>query len=181
MTHQQRVELLAQMKVYVQQHPAPAKQLLQQNPQLAHILLHIQLLFGMVKPHNIEALQQPIMPPLPAQPVAAYPPAGFGAGPGPVPVPYAHPAHVIPANPYASAPINQPPYAAPAYNQPAPATYSNRPPVPAPLQQQLQQLPPEQQALLQQVMALTPEQFAALPEAVQHQVRQLQMQFGRVQ
>ena len=59
LAHQQKVELLAQMKVFSQTHPHHARQLLVQNPQLAHALLHLQVSFGMVKPEDIVALQQP--------------------------------------------------------------------------------------------------------------------------
>ena len=86
LSHQQRVEVLAQMKVFhevcfvistrqlstvfiyffivfllqafIHQYPGHARELLTQNPQLAHTLLHLQLLFGMVKPADIQAMQQ---------------------------------------------------------------------------------------------------------------------------
>jgi cleavage stimulation factor subunit 2 len=88
LAHQQKVELLAQMKIFAQQHPLHARQLLIQNPQLAHALLHLQVSFGMVKPEDIAALQQPnsaMAPPPPPPPpphLSRLPPVA--AAPAPV-------------------------------------------------------------------------------------------------
>ncbi len=58
LAHQQKVDVLAQLKIFAQHHPIHAHQLLLQNPQLASTLLHLQVSFGMVKPEDIAAVQQ---------------------------------------------------------------------------------------------------------------------------
>ena len=58
MTHQQKLDILLQMHAFTQQNPAQSRQLLLQNPQLAHALLHLQVIWGMVKQQDIAALQK---------------------------------------------------------------------------------------------------------------------------
>jgi protein gp37 len=75
MSHQQRVEFLAQMKVFAQQNPHHATALLLQNPQLAQLMLHLQVLFDMVQTADIAQVsamqqQQSQMPAAAPMPVA---------------------------------------------------------------------------------------------------------------
>ena len=63
LTQQQRIEILSQMKILLEKNPAGAKQVLLQNPQLAQALLHIEVLFGLVTPDDIKALQKIVRPP----------------------------------------------------------------------------------------------------------------------
>ena len=83
LTHQERVELLAQIKIFAQQNPHHAHALLLQNPQLAHMLLHLEVLFDLVQTTDIAqvtAMQQHQH----AAPLAAPPPPMY-APPPPMP------------------------------------------------------------------------------------------------
>lgn len=76
LSKQQLIDILVEMKKFIQSNPEGGKQMLLDNPVLAQALLQIQLLFGLVKTEDMVHIQPNVahMAP-PPQPAAAAPPA----------------------------------------------------------------------------------------------------------
>lgn len=72
---EERLEVISQMKILMQQNPAGARELLQQNPQLAQAILHIMMSFRMLTLEDLAnfTLKKPAAPS--ARPDARAPPA----------------------------------------------------------------------------------------------------------
>ncbi len=51
------IEVLTEMKRFTQQNPEGAKRLLVENPQFAQAIVQIQVLFGLIRPADIQMLQ----------------------------------------------------------------------------------------------------------------------------
>lgn len=157
LTQQQRIEILSQMKILLEKNPAGAKQVLLQNPQLAQALLHIEVLFGLVTPDDIKALQKiggvaaKGIPPPPSRPPVVAPPVQ-------APVP----------------PVQQPPPSGP----PPLEAVQGQSHHDAALENALStlNLPPQQKQILRDVVKLSDAQIAQLPQDVQDQIKQLQAQ-----
>jgi len=67
MTRAQLIEVLSEMKRFVVQNPKAARQFLVESPQMAQSILQIQVLFGLVRPQDIQSLQL-LKPPEPSPP-----------------------------------------------------------------------------------------------------------------
>lgn len=178
---EEKVEILSQFKILIQQTPEAARDILSQNPQLAQALLHILANFGILSYADIAAFaSQP--PPISQAPVPGSVPPAMASGPmvGPPPT---GPAGIIP--PRMRQPMMEP--AVPISMGQTPREVRGLPPrdfAPAPPANigPLAHLPPEQQAELERLLSLSPEQLASLnlaPEMLAQiqQIRQT-MQIG---
>jgi cleavage stimulation factor subunit 2 len=187
LTREQLLEILAEMKRFCVQNPEGAKQLLLDTPQLAHSLLQIELLFGLISTQDIQAMEAatrqsfssniqpqntnvpanaalPLPPPQQQQPIYAQPQSFL---PQPQPSVLSH-----------LAPLPQP-QSGPFYS--APANFGgNQPILPpgAPEPEFLSKLPAAEAAVLREILRLTPEQIKTMPQHVQQQVFQILNQMG---
>lgn len=193
LTKEQLLEILSEMKKFSSQNPEGAKQLLSDSPQVAQTLLHILILFGLVRPgdvQNIQTMQRPAPGSLPHVQLPSMQQQQTGAmAPVTAPLPVAAAAAAYP----------QPPL---PYAQVQPGMHLQAPPMPLPPMQPLPPMPlaplplPPLQAppavavqapaapafteqdtfMLREIMKLSPEQIQQLPQEVQDKIRLLQQQ-----
>ena len=150
LSRDQLLEILTEMKRFCSSNPEGAKQLLLDTPQLAHALLQIELLFGLVsvdEAKRMELERRPIgmpshapLPPPSLPPITSGgalppppPPASYASLPLPVPLPYSSPAPM-------SLPPPPPPsshhtgmshaYPPPPHATPPPLSHTHIPPPP---------------------------------------------------
>jgi hypothetical protein len=162
LTKQQLLEILSEMKKFSTQNPEGARQLLHDSPQVAQTLLHILILFGLVRPGDVAAIQTMQRPvagaPAPAAPIAA-------------------PAPVAPVPAVPAAGMYPPPQTAGAYAPPPSVAVAAPPPAPAPAVVPASAVFTEQDTfMLREIMKLSPEQVRQLPQEVQDKIRLLQQQ-----
>ena len=150
LTKPQLLEILSEMKKFSAANPEGAKQLLFDSPQVAQTLLHILIMFGLVRPNDVANIQTQQRPVAGSMPMMALP--GF------VPPPA------------------QPSYAAaPAY-APAPMLAALPPmPMQAPVAPRAA-FTEEDAFMLQEIQKLTSDQIQNLPQDVQEKIRLLQQQ-----
>eukprot|EP00741_Cyanophora_paradoxa_P016165 tig00000042_g15605.t1 len=164
MSSHQMYDIMVQMKGLVVQHQEQMRQILVNTPQLAHALLQMQAMLGMLKPVGAGTLgvQTPAAPVVPAAaPVPmAMPPQAVAPG---------FPAQPFPPQPQPAFPMA--PQPAPGF---APSVPGFAPPAAGP-----GVAPVMQEQLLQQVLNLTPQQIEMLPPMQRDQVRMLQQQYRR--
>jgi len=175
LTKAQLLEILSEMKKFSVANPEGARQLLNDSPQVAQTMLQILILFGMVRPADVAAIQtnqRPVAQGAPTlmaqqQPVAQPQPQMQMQQP---PIPAAAPA------PYPVQPMMYPPPAmAPSYPAPTPV-FAPPPPVPAPAAAAPPTFTEQDTLMLREIMKLGPEQIAQLPQDVQDKIRLLQQQ-----
>lgn len=193
LTKDQLLEILSEMKKFSSQNPEGAKQLLSDSPQVAQTLLHILILFGLVRPgdvQNIQTMQRPAAGSLPhvqlpsmqqqqpgaAAPVAAPLPVAAAAAAYPQPpLPYApaqvQPAMHLQAPPMPLPPMPLPPLPLPPLQPPPPVAVHAPPPAAAP-----PAFTEQDTFMLREIMKLSPEQIQQLPQEVQDKIRLLQQQ-----
>ncbi|KAL6066038.1 cleavage stimulating factor 64 [Balamuthia mandrillaris] len=191
----QLYEVVAQMKVLVEQNPEQAKQILATNPQFSFALLQAQVVLGMIRPQ----LAQHILATATGGSGVGLPPAVLGGpsssmmGPPPLQPPTTTPVgpvggppsfHVPPPTPAAAPPFThlQPP---PSFPMPAiPSVAASSSSVSAPVMPSAAAAPSsldQQRALLQQLMQLTPQQLESLPPLQRQQIQELQYKLKSVQ
>jgi len=167
LTPPQLYDMVAKMKIVVQQNPDQARQLLLGNPHFAYALLQAEYLLGMI---NVQTVQKLIAK------TQQLPPRPMG---GPIPPMQGILPTGVPMNPpLLPTPNFQPP---PVQFQPVPMKTPNpyQPPQQTIPDQYIAQafgdvqLQDQQKELLQQVVNLTPEQIEALPPEQRQQVQQL--------
>ena len=161
LTKAQLLEILSEMKKFSAQNPEGAKQLLTDSPQVAQTLLHILILFGLVRPTDVAAIQTQTRPAPGSVPVMGLPSSAAAAAP-PLAAPMGD-VHMAPVTggylpppmpmPMAVAPVAAPVPAA------APAAFSE-----------------EDSFMMREIMKLSPEQIRELPQEVQDNIRLLQQQ-----
>ena len=155
LSKQQRIDLLLETKRLAQTNPEAARQLLLDHPPLTHVLVQLQLLYGLITAEEIMQLivQQPPPPPM-QQPAPAPPPQ-------PVPAPY-------PMQPLQ--PMGMPPM---GYGPPMPIV-----PSPEEILARLPPLPPQQREIVVELLKLTPEELRGLPQEAQQQVKDILTRIG---
>ncbi len=179
---EQLVQLLTDMKSFIQTDRAAAKQLLESCPQLAQMMLQVQIAFGLVRVEDMQLLykkqaSQQTSAPQPVRPAAGYAPQpqtqyapprqinrapySMGAAPGPGVAP--GPAYVGRVRP-----------APPARGYP-PATKRQRLEVNGADAAKLA----KQNAKLQKVLALSEAAIAGMPPAVQEKIRRIRKMHGK--
>jgi hypothetical protein len=164
LTKQQLLEILSEMKKFSTQNPEGARQLLHDSPQVAQTLLHILILFGLVRPGDVAAIQTMQRPIAGASAVA----------------PTLAPAPVAPVPAVPAAGMYPPPQTAGAY-APPPSVAVAAPPVPVPAPAAgvvpASAVFTEQDTfMLREIMKLSPDQVRQLPQEVQDKIRLLQQQ-----
>lgn len=167
LTKAQLLEILSEYKKFSAANPDGAKQLLFDSPQVASTLLHILIMFGLVRPQdvaNIQTMQRPVQGSVPQMTLP-------GAMPPPQQQQQPQPQPAMPPQPvYQPAPMAYAPPPPPAYAQPLPP-----PPVAAPAPASVAFT--EQDAfMLKEIMKLSPAQIQQLPQEVQDKIRLLQQQ-----
>ncbi|KAI5124807.1 hypothetical protein M0805_005439 [Coniferiporia weirii] len=180
----QILEVLAQMKAFVINHPEQARILLVAHPQLAHALFQALVLMNIVDRAVLERMHAangvaPSQAPQSSQP-SQLPPVQQVIGQAPYP-PYPQQVQQPPPNmqqqptpsisqpPYyqATPPLTQQPAAAPLPAAAAPPAQINFPP----------NMDPTQRAMLEQVLALSPDQIPNLPPNEREAIMKLRAQF----
>jgi len=163
MSREQLIEILVEMKAFINKDPEGAKRLLVESPALAQALIQMQILFNMVRSQDYNALNNQQQQP-------AFRPAG--------------PQHMAP-----SAVIHQPMQAMPPIIVQPQQPIQMQPMVQM-LPQPVQILPPQQppalpatipahqMELVQKVMKMGEAEIAKLDPKVQAQVRQLKQRMG---
>ena len=159
LSKQQRLDLLLEMKKLILANPEAARQLLLDNPHLAHLMLQLQLIYGLATPQDIAAVTLTPPAPLPAPPLPQ---------PG-LPPPSMQPMPQPPA--YAPMPQYPPQLAMPP---PPPAVY----PSTEELLSRLPPLAPEQREIVVELLKLTPEQVAGLPVEMQQLLKDILIKMG---
>jgi hypothetical protein len=171
LTKPQLLEILSEMKKFSSANPEGAKQLLFDSPQVAQTLLHIMIMFGLVRPQDVAMIQTNTRPTAQDAPKVGLPQHQ------PMPAVAAAPPAFAPPPPQAYLP---PPPQQNVYAQPPPAALPPmpQPPVAAPAAAALT----EQDAfMLQTIRELAPEQIQQLPQEVQEKIRLLQQQLDAQQ
>jgi len=171
----QMMEILGQMKAYVQNSPDHARNLLNAHPQLAYAFFQSMVLNQLIDQSILQRM-------LTTAALQTQPPAPVAA-PAPV-LPPVQPSYQAPPpttyRPVPPAPVPAPPYygGAPPPPIPAPSAYQ-QPQAPYPPNPAAPggDIPEDQRAMLMQILSLTPEQIAGLPPAERATIQQLRAQF----
>ena len=169
LTKPQLLEILSEMKKFSSANPDGARQLLFDSPQVAQTLLHIMILFGLVRPGDVANIQTT------ARPVAGSTPNMVLPGTSALPTAPTAPAPAVSAYP------PPPPPSAGVSAYPPPGPISSLPPPPMPLPPPPPPAPvaavTDQDAfMLKEIMKLSPAQIQGLPQEVQEKIRLLQQQ-----
>ncbi|PPQ65972.1 hypothetical protein CVT24_011189 [Panaeolus cyanescens] len=198
----QLMDVLAQMKSFVINHPEQARTLLVKHPQLSYALFQALLLNRIVDSAILERMlassrgpagapapaqaPAPARPPMPPQHVPAhypphmppFPPQHVSMPPPAAPTPPTsamYPPHMAP--PAVGQSYYRPPVPAPA-PVPVPAVAPPAPkPAPVPAAKPVPEVSDSQRMMLMQVLSLTPEQINALGEPERATIMQLKSQF----
>ncbi|THH06787.1 hypothetical protein EW145_g3838 [Phellinidium pouzarii] len=189
----QILEVLAQMKAFVINHPEQARMLLVAHPQLAHALFQALVIMNIVDPAVLERMRAAHSATPPQAPQAVVPPPMppmppvMGQAPA---VPPQYPPHFQqmqqpPSMQQSPNLQQQPPSMQPPYYQAGPPPIqqaaSVAPPVAAPPATSQINFPPNmdstQRAMLEQVLALSPDQIPNLPPNEREAIMKLRAQF----
>jgi hypothetical protein len=164
LTKPQLLEILSEMKKFSSANPEGAKQLLFDSPQVAQTLLHIMIMFGLVRPQDVAMIQTHTRPTAGDAPKVGLPQQQHA------PVPAAQQPSFAPPPQASYAPQN-------VYAQPPSVAAMPLPPVPQPVAAPAAAALTEQDAfMLQTIRELAPEQIQQLPQEVQDKIRLLQQQ-----
>ncbi|KAF4603204.1 hypothetical protein EYR40_000354 [Pleurotus pulmonarius] len=202
------VEVLAQMKAFVINHPDQARTLLVAHPQLAYALFQALVLNNIVDPAILQRMlsattsgsaappppQAPSTPAVPPHASHMPPPPHLPNFPPqhqpyaapqmpPASTPRYHPPPPMPVPPPSAMFTHQPPLQQPApqispYYRPPPPAPSATPPARAPQVPALPDMDEAQKNMLLQVLSMTQEQINALPPTERNAIQQLRSQLG---